>query len=85
MNGEWIYEERLDRWHLVEAGEDGEDGPAYVTWCGLEFPIQGAVTKDGAHINGLADAVHDECFRKSEMLDEIRYLPDNAPTLDELA
>ncbi len=65
MKGEWVYEEKLDRWHL-EWGY-AENPELIHTWCGLEFPAD-TRGKHGDQIDGFADVVHDECVRKSEEL-----------------
>jgi hypothetical protein len=64
---EWIYFEKLDNWHLVDAvditGEDTETPfLTYVTWCGLR--IDDKAPRKAAP-DGWSDALHDDCYRRS--------------------
>ena len=67
MKGSWIWEEARDIWHLITGTYVGDNEvPFTLAWCGKTFPVVDSLTKPGAQINGMADALHDECFRKSE-------------------
>ena len=69
MKGEWVYEERVDQWHLIwnTIFRDGE--PAHEAWCGFTVEVEGSQVRTGHLINGIADTVHDDCYRKSEELE----------------
>lgn len=70
IKGDWIYYEKLDNWHLILAeitrdGPDGEPVLTFQSWCSIEFD-KDAPRKPGAQLHQWADAVHDDCLRRSE-------------------
>lgn len=72
MKGTWLHLERHDNWHLKvseRTEHSGEGDPVLVrtSWCHIDFPAD-AEEKEGVNLSGTNDAVHDDCFRRSEEL-----------------